>query len=596
MGIRTSQSPWKTREIRPDLMRLEDRVVPGEVFGTSMYWALGAFADAAVLAPDRCAGDSSQSSVVRSALVSDATAPCLPYVDSSTLTICQLDSSSPAATDDTPATAPQTTAEPPAPAASPASDQVFSGMGSDFSSDNLFDDLAGPTSSMGDLLHPGAQTPAIPNAATGAFDPALQSVVPGLSASALSGTGGSAAGSRVLGETLATFANLTAGSTASSPMPGAGSSAGMASSAGAAATGDAGGFATPLIHAKVVSAPNKAHPNAANGAAPFSPAQISQAYGLNLISNTGAGQSIYIVDAFNDPNISSDLATFDTQWSLPAVNLTVHKMSNRVRNNTSWGLEESLDVEWAHSIAPQAKIVLVEATTNSNSNLYAAVDWATNNGAHIVSMSFGGGDSSGDSGLDSHFNHAGVTYLASSGDTGAAVEYPAASPYVVAVGGTSLTLDTNNNYVSETAWSSGGGGVTANEARPGYQTAYGITSSGRSIPDVAFDADPNTGVYVYDSFISGGGGWFEVGGTSLSAPSWAGIIALADQGRSTPLTSNNLTSRTEYNAATGTVYASNYHDITTGSNGHAAGTGYDQATGVGSPRANNLVPWLTANN
>jgi subtilase family serine protease len=362
------------------------------------------------------------------------------------------------------------------------------------------------------------------------------------------------------------------------------------------AAGDSGGgMAVPLVKAHQVAAPNSIHINAAGGAAPFSPQQIQQAYGFSHLSQNGSGQTIYIVDAFNDPNISSDLQTFDSQWGLPNPNFTVHKMSSRVRGNTSWGVEESLDVEWAHAIAPQANIVLVEATTNSNSNLYAAVDWATNNGAHIVSMSWGGGDGSGDTSLDSHFNHSGVSYVASAGDSGGVVEYPSASPYVLSVGGTSLTLDANNNYVSESAWSSGGGGASVGEAEPTYQTNYGISLSGRGTPDVAYNADPNTGVYVYDSYTRTPG-WYEVGGTSAGAPQWAALIALADQGRSTPLSTNNLTSRTEYNAATGSVYGTNYHDVTTGSNGHPAGPGYDLATGVGSPQANNLVPWLINNN
>jgi subtilase family serine protease len=462
---------------------------------------------------------------------------------------------------------------------------------------NLPDGMTGTTSAMGDILHPGARPSAIPNAAIGAEGSGLQSIIPTLSAALPGFGGGLQLDNHGLNAALASLASMlstgvvpaNAATPATTP---AAAAVPMASSPG----GDTGGFATPLFHAKSVVAPAKAHPNAANGAAPFSPQQIQQAYGFNLVSNQGTGQTIYIVDAYNDPNISKDLATFDAQWGLPAPpSFTVHKMSNRIRNNSSWGVEESLDVEWAHSIAPQANIVLVEATSASTTALYSAVDWATNNGAHIVSMSWGGGDGSGDSSLDAHFNHSGVTYLASAGDTAAQVEYPAASPYVLAVGGTSLTLTTSNAYSSETAWSSSGGGVSSFEAQPGYQTNYGIHNSGRGTVDVSFDADPNTGVYVYDSFYFGGGGWFQVGGTSLSAPSWAGLVALADQGRSTPLSTNNLTSRTEYNAATGTVYASNYHDITTGSNGHPAGPGYDLVTGVGSPQANNLVPWLISN-
>jgi subtilase family serine protease len=357
----------------------------------------------------------------------------------------------------------------------------------------------------------------------------------------------------------------------------------------ALASESSAGGAAPMLVARTLGKPG---PFAS--ATPYGPAQIRHAYGFDHLSQTGAGQTIYIVDAFADPNITSDLQTFDSHFGLSNPNFTIHKMSSRIRSNSGWGLEESLDVEWAHAIAPAANIVLVEATTNSNSNLYAAVDWATNQGAHIVSMSWGGGDSTSDSSNDSHFNHSGVSYVASSGDTGGVVEYPSASPYVLSVGGTNLPLDANGNRTrAETAWSSGGGGTSVGEAEPGYQTAYGISLSGRGTPDVSYDADPNTGFYVYDSFQQGGA--LQVGGTSAGAPQWAALIALVDQSRSTPLSTNNLTSRTEYNAATGSVYASNYTDITSGSNGFPAGTGYDLATGVGSPNANNLVPWMISN-
>jgi subtilase family serine protease len=580
-------------------MKLEDRIVPGEMFGTSMLWAMGAFADPGVLIPDT-PSDSPETTVRVTPSPNDDT-PGLPYVDSSTLTICQIDYLA----SDTPASAPAD--QPPAdtPAAATTVDQVFSAMTPDGDFGALPDGMTGTTSAMGDILHPGVQTPLIPNAATGVTGAVLPSIVPSLSAPALGGGGGLQQSN--LNATLASLASFMNSSAVPS------TAAMQAAPAAAAATGDTGGFATPLFSVRKVAAPNSvktvtitapqsnASPLSSSGpltnaTPPYQPAQIRSAYGFNLVSNQGSGQTIYIVDAFNDPNISRDLATFDAQWGLPAANLTVHKMSSRIRNNSSWGVEESLDVEWAHAIAPQANIVLVEATTNANSNLYAAVDWATNNGAHIVSMSWGGGDASGESSLDSHFNHTGVSYVASSGDSGGVVEYPSASPYVLSVGGTSLTIDTNGNYVSESAWSSGGGGASVGESEPGYQTSYGISLSGRGTPDVSYNADLNTGYYVYDSFYVGGGGWFQVGGTSAGAPQWAATIALADQSRSTPLSTNNLTSRTEYNAATGTVYASNYHDVTTGSNGHNAGPGYDLATGVGSPKANNLIPWLINNN
>jgi hypothetical protein len=587
MALRSSKSPWQARFVRPGVMTLEDRVVPGEMFGTSMLWAMGAFADPGVLAPDYAA-DRAHPVIARSAPQPDYYATSLPYVDASRLSVCQIDPA-PANSPDASAPAPATGAPdtPPA-AATSASDDVFAGMAGDNEFGKLTEDMSGGASAMGDVLHPGATTPVVPNAALGAVGSAQQLApvysTPGSGGGLGGGTGQS------LGGTLASLASfMTAGA-----VPTAASS-GQASAAAAANTG--GGFASPLFKAHAVATPDKAHPDAANGAAPFSPAQITQAYGVNLLSNTGAGQTIYIVDAYNDPNIASDLGTFDSQWGLAAPpNFTVHKMSTRVANSSSWGVEESLDVEWAHAIAPQANIVLVEATSSSNSALFSAVNWATTNGAKIVSMSWGGSDSTSDGSYDSYFEHAGVTYIASAGDSAAALEYPAASPYVLSVGGTSLTLTTSNAYSSESAWADSGGGVSKHESLPTYQKNYGISNSGRSIPDVAWDADPNTGVYVYDSYIRGGGGWYEVGGTSVGAPSWAGIIALADQGRSSSLTTDNLASRTEYNAATGSVYASNYHDITTGSNGHSAGTGYDLVTGVGSPQANNLVPWLTNNN
>jgi subtilase family serine protease len=161
------------------------------------------------------------------------------------------------------------------------------------------------------------------------------------------------------------------------------------------------------------------------------------------------------------------------------------------------------------------------------------------------------------------------------------------------VGGTHLPLDSSGNLTGpETAWSSGGGGASLNEAEPGYQTSYGIHLSGRGTPDVSYDADPYTGFYVYDSYASPG--WMAIGGTSAGAPQWAGLIALANQNRTTPLSSNNLITSPVYAAATGVGYASHYRDITSGNTGYSAGPGYDLATGLGSPLANNLVPYLAS--
>ncbi|MBI3459326.1 hypothetical protein HY009_00080 [Candidatus Acetothermia bacterium] len=216
-------------------------------------------------------------------------------------------------------------------------------------------------------------------------------------------------------------------------------------------------------------------------------------------------------------------------------------------------------------------------------------------------MSWGGSEFSSESSSNFHFNVNGVSFTASSGDNGTGVIYPAAAPFVIAVGGTTLPLDSAGNLTgSETAWSGSGGGISAFEAEPGYQSSYPIPNTGgkRGVPDVSYNANPSTGVSVYDTTrFQGQLGWFVIGGTSAGAPQWAALIAIVNQGRISPLSSNNLTSSPEYNAATSAVYASNYRDITAGTNGTCgsvctATTGYDFVTGLGSPRANNLVPYL----
>src|SRR5437879_7239445 len=239
-------------------------------------------------------------------------------------------------------------------------------------------------------------------------------------------------------------------------------------------------YAVPLIH--TVSP-------ASSTVVGLTPSQIRHAYGFDLLScassNTcGSGQTIAIVDAFNDPNIQSDLNTFDSQFGLPACTtsngcFTIATPQGAPRANRSWALEISLDVEWAHAIAPGAKILLVEAATNSFANLFSAVDFAASQtGVHQVSMSWGGGESSTEVGSDSHFQVTGVTFFASSGDSGHGIIYPSASPFVVSVGGTTLTLVGGCDVVSETAWSGSGGGISAFESEPSYQTNYPIPSTG----------------------------------------------------------------------------------------------------------------------
>src|SRR6266581_1421308 len=362
------------------------------------------------------------------------------------------------------------------------------------------------------------------------------------------------------------------------------------------------GYAFPLSH--VVSP-------ASATVVGLTPTQIRHFYGFDSLacesSNTcGSGQTVAIVDAFNDPNIQNDLNTFDTQFGLPTCTtsngcFTIATPQGAPRTDRGWALEISLDVEWAHAIAPGAKILLVEAATNSFTNLFGAVDYASAR-AHQVSMSWGGSESSSEASNDFHFQVSGVTFFASSGDSGHGLIYPSTSPFVVSVGGTTLTLGSGGNVVSETAWSGSGGGISAFQSEPSYQTNYPIPNTGglRGNPDVSYDADPNSGVAVFDSLGDQGfKNWIQVGGTSAGSPQWAALNAIANVGRASPLSSTPTTTPTNlaiYNIAK-TAYSTNFRDITSGTNGSCgsvctAGTNYDFVTGLGSPRANVLVSSL----
>ena len=318
----------------------------------------------------------------------------------------------------------------------------------------------------------------------------------------------------------------------------------------------------------------------------YAPSQLAAAYGvasLDCGTTCGAGQTIAIVDANDAPTIEADLAAFDAQFGLPCDNC-FQKLTPQGQPpaDAGWALEATLDVEWAHAIAPGARILLVEAASASFANLLAAVDSAVAAGANVVSMSWGSsGEFLGETIFDSHFTAKNVTFVASSGDSGPGVVYPAASPYVTAVGGTHLTLDAAGALTGpETAWSGSGGGVSAYEAAPAYQTSLGL--SGRAVPDVAYDGDPSTGVAVYDTTpYTGESGWFVVGGTSAGAPQWAALAAIANSRRATPL--GNM------NAALYGLPSSAFRDITSPS---PAAAGYDTATGRGSPLADVLVPLL----
>ncbi|HLZ92088.1 MAG TPA: S53 family peptidase [Candidatus Acidoferrum sp.] len=335
--------------------------------------------------------------------------------------------------------------------------------------------------------------------------------------------------------------------------------------------------------------------------------QTRHAYGFDQITNQGSGQIIGIVDAYDDPNIESDLGVFDSQFGLTACTSgngcfqKIYASGSKPRTNAGWSLEMSLDVEWSHAIAPQAKIILVEAASNSFANLLQAVDVAVQNGASVVSMSFGGSEFSSEASNDTHFAVNGVTFTASSGDSGNGVEYPAASPDVVAVGGTTLNIGSDGSYISETAWSGSGGGQSAYEAEPSYQANYPIPndpSGVRGVPDVAYDADPNTGFSVYDTVrYQGQSGWFQVGGTSAGAPQWAALFAIANSLRVGAGKATLSSTGTAVYSVAKANYSLNLHDITSGTNGSCgtlctATTGYDYVTGLGSPQANNIITAL----
>lgn len=323
----------------------------------------------------------------------------------------------------------------------------------------------------------------------------------------------------------------------------------------------------------------------------YTPTQIRAAYGIqNLIADgiDGTGQTIAIVDAYLAPNIVSDFAYFDKQFNIGKPNnIKTYAFTSQI--DQGWTLEESLDVQWAHALAPGATIFLVQAKSDSTTDLLSAVNYAATNGADIISMSWGSSESKSETTLDSNFK-SNLLYVASAGDT-PAVSWPSTSDTVISAGGTSLSLDANGNRLTaETTWSDGGGGTSKYEPIPADQSAYGISGKYRQTPDLSFFANPNPGVAVYDSYgYSGQKGWFQVGGTSVSSPCIAAIFALANQLRlknnKSILTYNNLPNYLYNTMAKGSQYAINFNDIISGKDGNnSAKTGYDDATGLGSPK------------
>ena len=318
----------------------------------------------------------------------------------------------------------------------------------------------------------------------------------------------------------------------------------------------------------------------------YNPTDLQSAYGLAAAAATnGATQTIAIVDAYDDPKAEADLQTYRNQFGLPTcttANGCFRKVSQTgttayPRANGGWAQEISLDLDMASAICPKCKILLVEATSNSFANLSAAVDEAVALGATVVSNSYGGGEYSAETTDQSHYNHPGVVITVSSGDNGYGVEFPAASRYVVAVGGTHLVKSSTARGWAETVWSGAGSGCSAYITKPSWQTDAGCAR--RTVSDVSAVADPNTGVAVYDSYAyRGSSGWMVFGGTSVSAPIIASVYALAGNG-----SSQNYAQGVYTNAAS-------LFDVTSGSNGSCGGSylctavaGFDGPTGNGTP-------------
>jgi len=372
------------------------------------------------------------------------------------------------------------------------------------------------------------------------------------------------------------------------------------------------------------------------------PAQIRAAYGLPALpaagttidaamaATLGAGQTIYLVDAYHDATALSDLNAFSTKFGLPTctnvaiatsatlplatppssctfsqvTSTSLGMMSPTVpASNATWAPESKLDVQWAHAIAPLARIVLIEMPTSMSTDILGANLVARKLGPGVVSMSFGSAEAGWVASVDYYFAGTGMTYVAAAGDSGSEVLWPAVSPNVVAVGGTSLNWSGSGTRY-EAAWKGTGGGMSAYEVLPSWQN--GVTPAGgsklarRAVPDVSFNADPMTGEYVALTLPGAATVWSAYGGTSIAAPQWAGVIAVANAVRAAnakaALGDIHSTLYTSIAAVPGT-YAATMGDVIDGTNGTCAtcraGTGFDEATGLGTPNATQLVALLS---
>ncbi|HVH14123.1 MAG TPA: dockerin type I domain-containing protein [Candidatus Angelobacter sp.] len=329
------------------------------------------------------------------------------------------------------------------------------------------------------------------------------------------------------------------------------------------------------------------------GVPPFTPAELRKGYGFSQLYSrgvNGTGERIAIVDAFGSPTLAKDLAGFNSLTGLPPATVNLYFPDGVPKlKNTGWAVETSLDVEWAHAMAPGATIDLVVALSSSLGSIFDAISFVANSlpGERVLSMSFGQAESlyptTGSFTIASLHQlfvtmiaH-GTTLVASSGDSGASsccnIQYPASDPLVLAVGGTSLTLNPDASYAAESAWSGSTAGSSIIFSKPAFQT--GLGDSKRDDVDVAYDADPNTGVLIVFN-----GGLLQVGGTSAGAPQWSALVALASQ-----------IGNVRLGVVASQLYRlSSFHDVTTGSDGFFSATpGWDYPTGLGSPNATATV-------
>jgi subtilase family serine protease len=356
----------------------------------------------------------------------------------------------------------------------------------------------------------------------------------------------------------------------------------------------------------------------------YYPSDIRTAYAIASIANSngGAGITVGIVDAYSNTQTESDLQHFDSDFNLATCTVgngcltfynqtggsTLPGCSDTPANCQGWFGEQDLDIQWVHAIAPNAKIIVVCANNSSNANLFAAVTTAAGL-ADVVTNSYGGAEFSGEASNDSTFSGVSVPILFSSGDqqNGVDVEYPCTSPAVVCVGGTHL-LETSTSFRSaEGAWGEGsgngggGGACSVYENQPAFQSGFAtVCGSKRGAPDVSLVADPYTGVLVYfgtNAGSDGDAGLEVVGGTSVSSPVLAGIVALIDAARlnaSKTVIGNNLNALL-YQAVASPYYHYRMYDVTTLTNNfYAAAAGWDRASGLGVPLGPALSAYLVS--